>query len=61
MTLEHAGSVVMVHSLSCSAACEILVPWAGLKPMSPAFQSRFLTTGAPGKSPTLTIFKCTVQ
>ena len=29
----------------------ILVPQSEIKPMSPALQGRFLTTGPPGKSP----------
>ena len=31
-------------------ACGILVPRLGIKPMSPALQRGFLTTGPPGKS-----------
>ena len=30
-------------------ACGILVPGPGIKPMSPALQGGFLTTGPPGK------------
>ena len=36
--------------LSCSEAGGIFVPQPGIKPMSPALQGRFLTTGPPGKS-----------
>ena len=35
-----------MSSLTCSVACEVLVPW----PASPALEDRFLTTGPPGKS-----------
>ena len=31
-------------------ACGILVPPPSIKPMSPALEGRFLTTGLPGKS-----------
>ena len=44
------------HRLSCPAACGILVPWPGIEPTSPALQSRFLTTGPPGKSPLVGFF-----
>ena len=44
------GSVVTLGRLSCFKACGILVPWPGIEPTSPALQSRFLTTGPPGKS-----------
>ena len=36
--------------LSCSKACWILVPWPGIKPVSPAVQGGFLTTGPARKS-----------
>ena len=36
--------------LSCPTACGILVLHTGTEPMSPALQSRFLTTEPPGKS-----------
>ena len=39
----------MVHGLSCSVAYGILVPGPGIEPVSPDLQSRFLTTGPPGK------------
>ena len=48
-TPKCAGSVVVVCRLSCSA-CGILVPRPGSKPMSPALQGEFLTTGPPRKS-----------
>ena len=44
------ASVVAVHGFSCSAACRILVPRPGIKPMSPAWAGGFLTAGPPGKS-----------
>ena len=43
-----ADSVVVVCGLSCSTACWIRVPWPRIKPMSPAWQGGFLTTGPPG-------------
>ena len=46
---RRAGSVVVAHGLSCSAACRNL-PGPGLKPVSPALTGRFLTTVPPGKS-----------
>ena len=44
------GSVVVVHGLRCSAACRILVPQPGIKPVSSALQGRFFTTEPQGKS-----------
>ena len=44
--MEHSGSVVMAHGLSCSAACgmwDLPGPW--IEPMSPALAGGFLTTG----------------
>ena len=49
--------LVALRGLSCSAACEILVPRPRIKPMSHALQGRFLTTGPPGKFPGLPVFK----
>ena len=43
--------LVVVHGLSCSTACVILIPPPGIKPMSSAWQGRFLTTEPPGKIP----------
>ena len=40
-----AGSVAVVHGLSCSVPRGILVPRAGIKPTSPAWEGGFLTTG----------------
>ena len=53
-----AGSVVEMHGLSCSAACGVLVPWPGIKPMSPALEGWFLTTAPPEKSQTCTFLIC---
>ena len=47
---EPSGSVAATRRLSCPVACGILVPWPGIKPVSPALEGRFLTTGPPGKS-----------
>ena len=44
------ASVAGVHRLSCSKACEILVPRPGIKPSSPALQAGLLTSGPSGKS-----------
>ena len=44
--LGEQASVVVTHGLNCSTAC--LGP--GLKPVSPALVSGFLTTAPPGKS-----------
>ena len=38
-----------------SMACEILIPWAGIKRKSPSLQGRFLTTGPPRKSPQISL------
>ena len=43
-------TLVVACGLSCSVACEILVPQPGIEPMSPALQGRFLTREPPGKS-----------
>ena len=47
--LWHVGLVIMVHGLSCSAACGNF-PGPGIEPMSPALAQGFLTTGSPEKS-----------
>ena len=41
---------VLSHMLSCPEACGNLGPPKGIKFMSPALQSGFLTTGPPGKA-----------
>ena len=50
------GSVVASCGRHCSTACGILIPQAGIKPISLALQGGFLTTGPPGKPPTLFSF-----
>ena len=42
--------VVVMHGLSCSVACGILVPQPEIKPSSPALKGKFLTPGPPRKS-----------
>ena len=44
------ASEAAAHGPGCSAACRVLVPRPGIEPVSPASQSRSLTTGPPGKS-----------
>ena len=55
---RRAGSVVVAHGLSCSAAYGNL-PRPGLEPMSPALAGRFSTTAPPGK-PRQSTFKSQV-
>lgn len=43
-------SLTEVHRLSCSVACGISAPQAGIEPASPALGGKFLTAGPPGKS-----------
>ena len=50
LSLRRVNSVVVAWRLSCPAACGILVPWSGIESVSPALESRFFTTGPPGKS-----------
>ena len=45
---RRAGSVVVAHGPSCSAAC-VIFPDQGSEPMSPALAGRFSTTAPPGK------------
>ena len=48
--LQRAGDpVAAAHGPSCSMAYGILVPQAGIKPISPVLQGEFLITGPPGK------------
>ena len=49
-SLVARGSVFVACSLSCPAACGILVPRPGLGPASPALEGGYLATGPPGKS-----------
>jgi len=51
------GLAVAAQRLNCSLECGILVPRLGIKPVSPALEDRFLTTGQPGKSPVLYFLK----
>ena len=44
------ASLVVACGLSCPVARWILVPRPGIKPVSPALEGRFLTTGPQGKS-----------
>ena len=46
----------MAQGFSCPEACGILVPTAGIEPMSPALQGGFLNTGPPRKSQRWLIF-----
>ena len=48
---EHMGSVVVAPELSCPAGGGIFVPWPRIKPVSPALEGGFLTSGPPGKYP----------
>ena len=51
LSLWRAGfSPVVACGFSCFAASGILVPQPGIKPMSPACEGSFLTTGPRGKS-----------
>ena len=47
--LECGGSIVAVHELNYPQHEGFLVPQPGIKPVSPALQGEFLTTGPPGK------------
>ena len=51
------GFFVVTRGLSCLTAYGILVPWPGIKPVSPALYHGFLTTEPPGKS-LLPVFYC---
>ena len=44
------GSFDVARRLSCCITCGISLPWPGIKPMSPAFEGKFLTIGSQGKS-----------
>lgn len=39
--LQSVGSVAVAQGLGCPAACGILVPGPGIKPVAPAFAGRF--------------------
>ena len=49
--IASCGIFLALHSLSCSVARGILVPWLGIEPESSALQGRLLATGPPRKSP----------
>ena len=53
---RRAGSVVVAHGLSCSAACGIF-PDQGSNPCPLHWQADSLTTAPPGKPPRLCIFR----
>lgn len=59
MTLQLWCSVVAAHGLSCSMACETLVPQLGTEPTSSLY-GRFLIT-APPRKPPLVILTITTQ
>ena len=50
LELRRVGLAVAVCGFSYPKARGALVLWPGIKPMSPALQGGFLTTGPPGKS-----------
>ena len=50
LKLKKKDSLVAACGLGCPMACGILVPRLRVKPMFPALQDRFLTSGLPGKS-----------
>ena len=43
-------TLVVACRSSCTLACGIIVPWTGIKPMSPALQGRLLTSRSIEKS-----------
>ena len=55
-----ADPLIVIHKLSCPAACWILVPWPGIEPVSLALQGRFLTTRPPGRSASFLWSPCCV-
>ena len=56
--MDHFKNLYWIHynitSVLCFGweACEILAPWPGVEPKTPALEGAVLTTGPPGKSPT---------
>ena len=56
-SLQHLTSPAAMHRLSCPTAYGLLVPRPGMKPVSPAVEGKFLTTGPPGKSQEMIFFK----
>ena len=47
---EVRGLFVTIRGLSCSAACGLLVSWAGTEPVSPALEDGVLFSGPSRKS-----------
>ena len=67
--MQQAGSFLVCPGFSLVVAqgaypiaCGILVPRPGIRLAPPALEGGFLTTGPPGKSPTLlfSVFKCLI-
>ena len=56
--LQTMGSQRVGHNWATKhiSTCGILVPWQGTEPVTSALEARFLTTGLPGKSPTVKSF-----
>lgn len=50
LSMRRTGSLDVVLGAGCSMVCEILVPYPGVKPSSPALQNRFLITRPSGNS-----------
>ena len=50
LSLWFVGSIFAARKVSYPKARGMLVPWAGIEPMSPALEGRFLTVGPPTKS-----------
>ena len=55
---ECTGSVALVHGLSCSVACGILVPQSRIEPAFPELQGEVLITGSPRKSQSIYLRCC---
>ena len=51
LSLRHTDSLAAVYRLSYPLVWGILAPQPGIEPASPSIAGGFLTTGAPGKSP----------
>ena len=61
MALGAKASVVVAHGLSCPTACGILVPRAGIEPMSSALAGRCLTTGPQGSPGFVSLYRTVVK
>ena len=57
--LQCTGSRVLW--LGCPMACELLIPWSGIKSVSLALEGKFLATEPPGKSPQMYSSQLTSQ